>query len=95
MREFLGHMRDIEERVPPIVYEIGVIPGEADDAAQDGFDEEMTLCSGADIVLVPSEEQAAQAAAILRRKNRTQLGADDAADRLRDSRRSGNVTLAV
>ncbi len=50
MREFLGHLWDMAERVPTIVYEMGDIPREEDD-------EEITLCYGADIVLVGSEEE--------------------------------------
>ena len=57
MRQFLGHMWDMAERVPPIVYEPSEISAEADDAAKGRFDEELTLCYGADIVLVSSEEE--------------------------------------
>jgi GT2 family glycosyltransferase len=57
MRGFLGHMWDMAERVPAIVYEIGEIPRGAGDAAGDCFDEELTFCYGADIVIVPSEEE--------------------------------------
>ncbi len=57
MREFLGHMWDMAERVPTIVYEIGELPRGADDTAKDCFDEELTFCYGADIVLVASEEE--------------------------------------
>ena len=56
MREFLGHMWDMEERVPPVIYEPGEVPADGDEAAKDLFDEELTLCQGADIVLVRSEE---------------------------------------
>jgi GT2 family glycosyltransferase len=57
MREFLGHMWDMADTVPTIIYEPSEIPGEADDAPKGRFDEELTLCYGADVALVESEEE--------------------------------------
>jgi hypothetical protein len=54
MREFLAHMWDMEEQVPLLVYEPGDLQHQRDGA---DLDEELTLCYGADIVLVGSEEE--------------------------------------
>jgi hypothetical protein len=56
MREFLGHLWDMTERVPLVIYEPAAIPLAGDDE-NDSFDEQLTLCNGADIVLVQSEEE--------------------------------------
>jgi O-antigen biosynthesis protein len=58
MREFLWHLWNMEERVPPIVYQPEEIVEEAPADAEEnpGFEEEVSFCQAADIVVVRSEK---------------------------------------
>ncbi len=85
MREFLGHLWDMDERVPPIVYEPGEVqaagmadPSDAD--AIERFQEEVALCQAADIVIIRTEEE--RQTLLAHRVNRVELSSEATADRI-------------
>jgi hypothetical protein len=62
MREFLWHLWDMDERVPPIVYDPEEIPsamsaGSNHSGAVEHSEDEVALCHAADVVIVRTEQE--------------------------------------
>ena len=85
MREFLWHLWDMEERVPPIIYEpenisAAAAPDWSDADAAERFEDEVALCQAADVVIVRTEQE--RQILLAHRASRVELFSHDTADRI-------------